>query len=139
MERRHWVIITSLLAMVVSLWVLTGLHSTAVRSQNSTMQEALEYAEKDLGLDDSLQQTLSGPARAMRVARATAAQAEAKQQQMEDLINQYNRMNMLDMGADPAMLDAWDQGESDQPPLNADGEIDWQKKIEQEHGLAGSR
>jgi hypothetical protein len=112
MEQKYLWILTWTVGAIVTLWIVTDLMEDTMlpagESKSANIRnEAFEYAEEDLGLEGG--DTLSMPARAMRIARETQKKALEQQQRMKESmaeIEQMQRMDLEQMGADSATINS---------------------------------
>ena len=112
MQQKYLWILTWTVGVMVTLWIITDLMEETMlpggESKSASIRnEAFEYAEQDLGLEGG--DTLSMPARAMRIARETQQQALEQQQRMKEMISEIEQMQRMDleqMGADSATINS---------------------------------
>lgn len=109
MKQSHWVMLTSLVGILVAVMIISDLttktisHATDRQTEKTQqMDEAMGAAEEELGLQGG--DTLTGPARALRLARAAQQEALKQQRLLKDQINKMNQLNMGDLGADSTTL-----------------------------------
>jgi hypothetical protein len=94
MKQKYLFILTSLVGLLIALMIVADLATKSITVVNPEAQDAMQAAEEELGLDGG--DTLTKPARALRVARAAQAQI------ME--VNEMQRRDFEEMGADSAAL-----------------------------------
>ncbi len=97
MKQKHWFLLTTLVGTLVAVMIISDLTTKSISRSNSKMDQAMEIAEEELGLEGA--DTLSGPARALRLARAAQQEALEHQRMLKESINRMNE-SMQDLGAD---------------------------------------
>ncbi|MBU0692430.1 hypothetical protein KKC97_11755 [bacterium] len=110
MQQRHWFILTTLVGVLVAAMIISDLTTKTITRTNDQQTEtvkqrnqAMEIAEEELGLQGG--DTLTGPARALRLARAAQQEALKQQRLLKEQMNRLNQMNMGDLGADSLTLE----------------------------------
>ena len=102
MKQKHWFLITSLVGMLVAVMVISDLTTKSMTQTNTKADHAMSMAEEELGLEGG--DTLTGPARALRLARAARQEALDRQHTLNETMNRLNQMNLQDLGADSTTL-----------------------------------
>jgi methionine-rich copper-binding protein CopC len=107
MKSKYLFIVTSVVGLLVALTVVSDLATKSITVVNPEAQDAMQAAEEELGLDSG--DTLTKPARALRVAREAQSQIMEQQQRQKEMLKEVQetqRQYLIEMGADSASLDA---------------------------------
>jgi hypothetical protein len=101
MKSKYLFIVTSVVGLLVVLMIISDLATKSITVVNPEAQDAMQAAEEELGLDSG--DTLTKPARALRVAREAQSQIMEQQQRQKEMlkeVEEMQRQDMIEMGAD---------------------------------------